>query len=111
MTHRERHIGTRESRRKYYWLVAVDTTDNKPYLVFGGNTEDEARQKGLEMLPGINFEIKDFPTRNLAMASSMLRGKRLDGKIPLHEASRRQGHEKSLKELIRKRREHERGNV
>jgi len=61
----------------YYWLVAKDET-GKPYLVYGGATEEEARQKGLENLNGIDFEIKPLPTRDLSSASSMLRGNRLE---------------------------------
>ena len=68
-----------------------------------GVTEEEARQKGLEMLGGLNFEIKRYPTRDLAKASSFLRGKRLEQSQSLSEAGRRIGHTKSLRRLHRRR--------
>ena len=88
-------------RRNYYWLMAQDET-GKPYLVFGGSSEEEARQKGLEMLVGFNFEIKRLPTRNLQMASSLLKGNRLEQTHSLKEAGKRLGHNRSLKRLRHK---------
>ena len=85
-------------RRNYYWLSAQDET-GKSYLVYGGITEDEARQKGFEMLGGVDFEIKRLPTRNLATASSMLKGNRLEQTHSLREAGKRMGHNRSLKKL------------
>jgi len=85
-------------RRYYYWLTARDET-GKPYLIYGGMTEDEARQKGLEMLGGTDFQIKRLPTRNLARASSLLKGGRLEQTHSLKEAGKRIGHNKSLKRL------------
>lgn len=90
------------ARQPWYWIVASDPETRQPYLIFGGATEEEARQKGLEMLPGINFEIRMFRTRHLATASSCLRGLRLDGQHSLRDAGRRQGHTKSLKRLRRR---------
>lgn len=90
-------------RRTYYWLLARDIDSNKPYLVFGGNTEEEARQKGLEMLGGVDFEIKPLPTKNLAMASSMLKGNRLQETKSLREAGKRIGHNRSLKRMLKHR--------
>lgn len=96
----------KESRRKYYWLVCQDPETNQPYLIFGGNTEDEARQKGLDVLVGLNFEIRPLATRNLQMASSMVRGKRLDETKSLTEAKKRLGHDRSIKRMRRRRREY-----
>jgi hypothetical protein len=64
--------------RYYYWLIARDESSGKPFLIFGGNTEDEARRHGFETLSNIDFEIKRYPTRDLGRASSMYRGNRLD---------------------------------
>lgn len=89
--------------KQWYWIVAADDT-GQPYLIFGGATESEARQKGLEMLPGVNFEVRMFRTRNLDMARSQLRGSRLDGQRSLREAGRRQGHEKSIPKLLKRKR-------
>ena len=91
-----------EGRRKYYWLVTEDPDTGRPFLIFGGDSEEVARQKGLEMLGGIDFEIRAFPTRNLSRASSLLRGKRLDDTHSLHDATVRQGHDKSLRRLKHK---------
>ena len=63
--------------RQYYWIVAHDDT-GKPYLIYGGVSEESARDKGIEMLSGIDFEIRKLPTRSLARASSLLKGNRLD---------------------------------
>lgn len=86
-------------RRYYYWIVARDEED-KPYLVFGSDkNEEEARLKGLEMLPGINFEIKRYPTRDLGTASAYFRGKRLETGEGLHKSTQRIGHTKSIERL------------
>ena len=89
------------SRRYYYWIVARD--EGKPYLLFGGNSEQEARQKGMELLAGLNFDIKRYPTRDQATASAYLRGKRLEQTHSLKESGRRIGHNKSLRRAKRKR--------
>ena len=77
--------------------MASDPDTGKPYLIYGGKNEEEARQQGLEMLQGLNFEIRQFPTRNLAAASAMLRGVRLESGEGLHRSSERQGHERTLR--------------
>lgn len=84
----------------HYWIVARE--DGKPYLVYGGRTEQEARNKGMEMLGGINFEIKRFPTRDLAAASAYYRGKRLESGEGLRNSTQRIGHGKSIKRLRQK---------
>lgn len=87
-------------RRYYYWIVAQE--GGTPYLIFGGNDEEGARRKGLEILGGLDFEIKRFPTRNLAQASSFYRGKRLDDTHSLRDSSKRIGHDRSLARLKRR---------
>ncbi len=88
--------------RFYYWISARDET-GKSYLIFGSDkTEDEARQKGLDMLGSVDFEIKRLPTRNLASASSMIRGKRLKETHSLRQAGKRIGHTKSIERLRRR---------
>lgn len=88
--------------RYYFWISAHDET-GKSYLIFGSDkSEDEARQKGLDMLGSVNFEIKRLPTRNLASASSMIRGRRLKETHSLRQASKRIGHTKSIKRLRRR---------
>lgn len=81
----------------HYWLVSRDSTTGQPYLIYGGISESIARQRGLEMLGGLDFRIKRFPTKSLSAASAMLRGTRLNKGMGLHESTRRQGHEKTLR--------------
>ena len=90
-------------RRYYYWLCARDPETGKPYLIFGSDKDEaDARQKGLEMLGGVDFEIKRYPTRDLATASAHLRGRRLEQSGSLGVAGKRIGHDKSLRRLRRK---------
>lgn len=92
-------------RRKYYYIAAKDET-GKPYLISAAmcRTEDEARQHGMETLAGLDFKIVQYPTRDLNAAMRMYRGYRLDHGYGLRTAARRQGHEKSINRLKRKRR-------
>lgn len=85
------------SRRKYYWIRATEPGTGKPYLIFGGVTEEQARQKGLEELGGLDFQIVPLPTRNLSAASAFVRGKRLEETHSLRRASQRIGHNRSLR--------------
>ena len=96
-----------ESRRKYYWLICKDPETKKVFLIAGGSTEEEARQKGLEMLSGIDFRIEGLPTRNLQTASSIIRGKRLEDTHSLQRARERIGHSKSIERYKRKQRREE----
>jgi len=91
-----------QTRRKYYWLVTRDPDTGKPYLILAGNSEDEARQKGLDMLGGLDFEIRALPTRDMGTASAMVRGKRLKETQSLKKASERQGHDRSLGRMMKR---------
>lgn len=86
------------AKRMYYWITVSDD-DGKPYLVYGGLTEEEARQNGMEMLGGLDFQLRRFPTRDLGAARAYLAGRRLDAGKGLRESARRQGHEKSIVRL------------
>lgn len=95
-------IGQRH--RLYYWIVSRDDQNGKPYLIFGGMSEQEARARAFEVNLS-NFEIKALRTRDQAKASAMLRGSRLESTKNLHEAARRIGHERTVKrDMLRKRR-------
>lgn len=83
--------------RKFYWLKATEPESGRPYLIFGGLTEEEARAKGLEEMGGLDFEIVPLPTRNLSAASAMIRGQRLQETHSLRRAGQRIGHSRSLK--------------
>lgn len=83
----------------YYWIAARDER-GKRYLIFGSDrSEDEARQKGLEMLGGVDFVIKRYPTRDLSRASSFSKGIRLKETHSLKKATERLGHDKSVRRL------------
>lgn len=100
MQERERR---RDKRNWYYWIVARDPVSQKPYLLPGGKTEQEARQKGLEQLGNIDFNLRRLPTVNMAAASSMLKGHRLERTKSLHKATEKLGHNRSLRRAQRKR--------
>lgn len=80
----------------YFWLVALDPYDKRQYLIPGGKTEQIAREKGIECLSGIDFQVRMLPTTNLAKASQLLKGNRLEKTKSLHKAAERLGHERSL---------------
>lgn len=84
-------------KRYHYWLLCKDE-DGKPFLVYGASTEEECRQKGLEML-GAEFEIRRLPTKNLASASQMVKGRTLEETHSLKKASHRLGHDKSVRRM------------
>jgi len=92
--------------RYYWWIVSHDPDTKKPYLIFGSEkSEDECRQRGMELLGGLDFEVKRLGTRSLSKASSLLKGNRLEQTHSLKEASKRLGHDKSVLR-DRKRKEH-----
>ena len=77
----------------YWWLVGKN--QGKAFLIFGSDkSEEDARIHGLELLGGVDFEIKSLPTRNLALASSMLKGTILEGTRDLNIATRRLKHKR-----------------
>ena len=87
----------------HFWIVAKDPDTMRPYLIYGSSrSSEECRQKGLELLGNIDFEIKKYPTRDLNTASAFLRGKRLEQSGSLGTAGKRIGHDKSLRRLRRK---------
>ena len=79
------------SERNCWWLTGF--TDGKRFLVFGSDkSEDDARQKGFEILGGVDFTIKRLPTRSLPNASRMLKGGILERTRDLKTATRRLKH-------------------
>ena len=93
-------------RQFHFWISTIDPETGKRYLIYGcperGGGENEARQKGMEMLSGLDFKLHRFPTMDKDSASAMLRGKRISAGQPLGEVSRRIGHERSLRRLKRR---------
>jgi len=96
-------------RKYYYWLVSRDPETGKSYIIYGGESEDAARQQGLEMLAGLDFEMKRLPTRDRGAASAFIRGKRLERTHSLKEAGQRMGHEKSVRRMRQMRRRQSHG--
>jgi hypothetical protein len=81
------------SPRKCYWIVTNDSTGHDQTLIFGSDiSEEEARMKGLQDLPGIDFVIKALRTRNLARASSLIKGEKLDKYHDLSKATEKLHH-------------------
>ena len=85
----------------YYWIVTQD--QGRPYLIFGGTDEEEARRKGLELLGGLDFRLVRYRTSQLSQASAFYRGERLESGLGIRESAKRQGHERSLDRLRRRR--------
>ena len=86
-------------RQYHFWLVSRDPDTGRPYLIYGCSDrdgEETARAKGIEMLGGLDFEVRRYPTRNLAEASAFHRGKRLEGGEGLRASTQRLGHERSV---------------
>lgn len=83
----------------HYWLVSKDPDTQKPYLIYAcpaREGESQARQRGLELLPGIDFTISRLRTREIGKASSLLKGNRLEQSHSLREAGKRLGHDKTI---------------
>jgi len=96
--------------RKHFWIVSQDPDTHKPYLIYGcpaREGEESARQKGMEMLPGVDFQIRELPTKDLNRASSMIRGKRLETTHSLKKAGQRLGHGKTVLRDRKRKKRHE----
>ena len=80
-------------KRQYWWLTGV--SEGKTFLIFGSDESiDDARQHGLELLGGINFEIKCLRSRNIAQASRELKGGKLERTHDLGQATKRLKHKR-----------------
>lgn len=90
----------------HYWIATTDpTNNNKPYLLYGcpaREGEEKARQRGMELLSGLDFQIKRLPTRDMGKASSLMKFGRLEQSHSLKKAAKRMGHEKSLRQRKRR---------
>ena len=94
-------------RSYHFWIVSRDPDTGKPYLIYGCSDregESACREKGIEMLGGLDFNIVRYPTRNLAEASAFHRGKRLEKGEGLRASTQRLGHEKSIARRLERRR-------
>ena len=77
--------------RYYWWLVTRQ--DGKDTIIFGSDLSAEnARQKGIEILGGLDFEVCKLPTRDLGKASSLWKGRKLDRTHSLKKSTERLRH-------------------
>jgi len=76
----------------HYWLTGY--VDDNRFLIYGGPTEDQARQHGLEVLSGVDFEIVKLPTRHQPTASRMLKGRVLDATGDIRGATKHLRHKR-----------------
>lgn len=76
-------------KQTHYWLVTQ--TSGKTVLIYGGITEKEAYDKGLRKLDGF-FEVIALPTRDVAKASQMYKGRRLEAGDGLDQSMERLQH-------------------
>ena len=84
-------------KRMYWWICARDET-GKRYLIFGSDRDEtDARTKGLEILGGMDFTLKQFPTREISSASRMMKFGILDKSHDLKGSTQRMGHTKSIR--------------
>lgn len=85
----------------HYWIFTKDK-DGRMYLIYGcpaRDGEDKARQRGMELLGSVDFELKRYPTSSIQAASSMARGSRLNETHSLEISKKRIGHNKSISRL------------
>lgn len=83
----------------YWWLTGKN--EGKRFLIFGSDkSEDDARQHGLELLGGVDFEIKRLPTKNISQASRQLKGNILEQTKDLDTATRRLKHKRIKRRAI-----------
>ncbi len=90
-------------RHQFWWIYGRDRETSKPFLVFGSDrSEDDCRQKGLEMLGGQNLELEVnmIPTRDISAASRILKGFKLGQSRDFGTATKRLKHKRIKRRLI-----------
>lgn len=83
--------------RPYWWLYGRYRESGDPFLVFGSDkSEEDARQKGLELLAGqdLEWDVKMIRTRNISAASRSLKGYKLEQTKDLRTATTRLKHKR-----------------
>jgi len=90
----------------HYWIVVKDLeSGGRTNIIYGDPNEEKARMKALEMLQGLDFSLHRLPTSDRNSASAILRGKKLARGQGLHASTQRQGRDRSVKRMLRKRQE------
>ncbi len=69
--------------------------EGQRYIIFGGDNEEEARNRGIEKI-GFQFDIISLPTRNRHTASAMVKGQLLEKSGNLHTSVKRLRHKIKL---------------
>ena len=89
------------SKRNWYWIKAIER-DGRMAVLGPYNSEEEANSQGYELLDVPDFQIKKLPTRDLARATHLAQGGRVeDGHLiaPAHLHTR---HEAGIQQQRRR---------
>jgi len=80
------------SRQRIHYWIYVESYEGRPVLIYGSpNSESEAQRKGFEKLP-CPFEVITLPTSDIATASRMVKGRKLDDTQDLGQSLERLRH-------------------
>ena len=75
----------------YQWIQTVDTESGRPVVLGPYNDENEANRVGFEKLGG-NFEVIPLRTRDVGLATRILKHRRFMQTEQLSEALKRARH-------------------
>ncbi len=71
----------------YFWVITDNPKNASQYVIVGyRNSEAEAYKFGFETLPGRNFKVVAFETRNRHEVAARLKGRRLTETRDLEKA-------------------------
>lgn len=94
--------GGLETRREYYWILAVDKSSGRPLILGAYDTEEEANQVGFQKIDSGNFEVVPLRTRNVQRANRILKYRRFHQTERLEEGLKRAKHEAGLDQDARR---------
>lgn len=75
-------------RGQPYWYIVIYGIDGHDYLISGGETEIEAREKAIQVLKGQPYELKSYNTTNIDEANRQFKHDRLMKSGDIHYAVR-----------------------
>lgn len=75
----------------YYWILTVDRVSSRPVILGPYSTEEEANQIGFGKLGG-SFEVVPLRTRDVGLATKVLKHRRFMTTDQLSEALKRARH-------------------
>jgi hypothetical protein len=64
-------------RRQPYFYIVIYGVDGHDYLISGGESEQEAREKAIKLLKGSPYEIKSYNTTDIDEANRQFKHDRL----------------------------------